>query len=63
MKAKITFIQYYAYETKGKTEEECFEKAYQLFKNDMYSSIANAFYDEVEEEYEDEEESEGNEKL
>ena len=58
MKATITFIQYYTYETKGKIEEECFEKAYQLFKDEMCCPIANTTYDDVEEKYEDEEESE-----
>ena len=58
MKAKITFIQYYEYETEGKTEEECFEEAYQLFKSDMYSPIAITSYDEVEEEYIEDDEDE-----
>ena len=58
MKATITFIQYYTYETKGKTEEECFEKAYQLFEDEMCYPIANITYDDVEEKYEDEEDGE-----
>ena len=57
VKGKITFIQCYDYEVKGETEQDCFEEAYRLFKNDMYRPIARTGYDEVEEEYtEDDEE-------
>lgn len=53
VKGKITFIQTYTYEVEGETENDCFDEAYQLFKNDMYRPIARTGYDDVEEDYEE----------
>lgn len=52
IKSKIKFIQYYAYESEGETEEECFEKAREAFEQDMRSPVPCIWYDDVEEEYE-----------
>ena len=58
MKAEITFVQYHTYSIEGKTEEECFKKAYEIFKDDMYYPVAHISYDEVKEVYTYKEESE-----
>ena len=58
VKGKITFIQYYDYESEGETEEECFEKAREAFERDMRRSVVCTWYDDFEESYEHEDEEE-----
>lgn len=52
VKGKITFIQYFDYESEGQTEKECFEKARKAFEQDISRSIACTWYNDFEEEYE-----------
>lgn len=50
----VTFTQYHAYEVDAEDEKDAENKAYREFRNDMYSPIANPFYDEVEIEWDEE---------
>lgn len=52
----VTFTQYHTYEVDAEDEKDAEGKAYKEFRNDMYSPIATAFYDEVEVECDEEEE-------
>lgn len=52
----VTFTQYHTYEVDAEDEKDAENKAYREFRNDMYSPIASAFYDEVEVECDEEEE-------
>ena len=50
----VTFTQYHTYEVNAEDEKDTKNKAYREFRNDMYSPIANPFYDEVEVECDEE---------
>ena len=52
----VTFTQYHTYEVEAEDEWEARDKAHREFESDMYSPIANPFYDEVEVECDEEDE-------
>lgn len=43
----VTFTQHYTYEVEAANERDAKNKAHKEFENDMYSPIANPFYDEL----------------
>lgn len=59
----VIFTQYHTYEVEAEDEWEARDKARREFENDMYSSIANPYYDEVEVECSEENEEECNEEY
>ena len=47
MKAIVTFTCYYSYDVEGEDEGKCIDQAYDLYRADKVSSIADTTYDEV----------------
>ena len=47
MKATICFTQYHTYEVEGKDEDDCLDKAEEMFDNEMKEPIARTWYDKV----------------
>lgn len=54
----VTFTQYHTYEVEAEDEWEARDKAHREFESDMYSPIANPYYDEIEVELNEEDEEE-----
>ena len=52
----VTFTQYHTYEVEAEDEWEARDIAHREFESDMYSPIANPFYDEIEVQYNEEDE-------
>lgn len=48
MKVTICITQYYTYEVEGENEDDCFDKAEEMFENEMREPIARTWYDEIE---------------
>ena len=47
MKATICFTQYHTYEVEGEDEDDCLDKAEEMFDNEMKKPIARTWYDKV----------------
>lgn len=52
----VTFTQYHTYEVEAEDEWEARDKAQREFESDMYSLIANPYYDEIEVQCDEEDE-------
>ena len=48
MKATIRISQWYTYEVEGEDEDDCLDKAVEIFDNEMRKPIARTWYDEIE---------------
>lgn len=48
MKAIIRCTQYYTYKVEGEDEDDCLDKAAEMFDNEMREPIARTWYDEIE---------------
>ena len=48
MKATIRISQCYIYKVEGEDEDDCLDKAEEMFDNEMREPIARTWYDEIE---------------
>lgn len=48
MKCLVTFTQWYDYTVEAVDPDEAFDKAHELFENDMRRPIARTYYDDYE---------------